>query len=493
MRIKVSTVMVVLFLVVGSTLGADVPLNFNVENRGAGCKKTTVAFKYNKKLPDPFAWADGSGQIKTSEDWSCRRNEIKADLEKYEIGPKPDKPTVTATYSGGSLSITVTVDSKTLTFSNKVTVPSGTGPFPVVIGMGTDAGAVGSFSGCIQVNYSYTSIYTLDYQGGRSQKDGFFKVYPDLWMKVGGYSAWSWGLSRVIDGLELVKDQIKADLGRIAISGCSAAGKMSLFAGALDERVTLTIAQESGGGGIPSWRVEKDLATKSYDCERITNTNYTWFLDAMKNLEPDSLPHDHHSLIAMIAPRAFITVANPDYNTWLCDQGGIISCLAAHEVWKAMGVGDRFGYDFPSPKHDHCVPPSSSVSAANAFIDKFLRGKTSTSTAILNPPSNLKENIADWKDWSTPTITLVSTSIKNKTLANVSDVRCFLNPSNSSVTIEMSGNFSYSLLNPVGQVLKKENACNKAMVSTEHFNGIYFLRVTQKEKTNSIKLVKLGK
>jgi hypothetical protein len=31
--------------------------------------------------------------------------------------------------------------------------------------------------------------------------------------------------------------------------GCSYADKMALFAGAFDERIALTIAQESGGGG----------------------------------------------------------------------------------------------------------------------------------------------------------------------------------------------------------------------------------------------------
>jgi hypothetical protein len=33
---------------------------------------------------------------------------------------------------------------------------------------------------------------------------------------------------------------------------------MALFAGAFDERVALTVAQESGGGGINAWRTSQD-------------------------------------------------------------------------------------------------------------------------------------------------------------------------------------------------------------------------------------------
>ena len=54
--------------------------------------------------------------------------------------------------------------------------------------------------------------------------------------------------------MELVQNVLPIDLKHIAVTGCSYAGKMALFAGAFDERVALTIAQESGGGGATSWR-----------------------------------------------------------------------------------------------------------------------------------------------------------------------------------------------------------------------------------------------
>ena len=70
-------------------------------------------------------------------------------------------------------------------------------------------------------------------------------------------------MSRLIDGMEIASHQavnpLPIDMKHLAVTGCSFAGKMALFAGAFDERIALTIAQENGGGGAPSWRVSHDI------------------------------------------------------------------------------------------------------------------------------------------------------------------------------------------------------------------------------------------
>ena len=54
-------------------------------------------------LPDPFIWANGSGRSTNFTDWSRRRSEIKAQIENYEIGPKPNRPdTISATWIPGA-------------------------------------------------------------------------------------------------------------------------------------------------------------------------------------------------------------------------------------------------------------------------------------------------------------------------------------------------------------------------------------------------------
>ena len=61
-------------------------------------------------------------------------------------------------------------------------------------------------------------------------------------------SAWVWGVSRIIDSLELTP-KAGINLEKIAVTGCSRDGKGALMAGAFEPRIALTIPQESGSGG----------------------------------------------------------------------------------------------------------------------------------------------------------------------------------------------------------------------------------------------------
>ena len=377
--------------------GSTSPANASPENAGADCNVSAGDLKKNTKLPDPFAMHDGT-RITTKAAWECRRNEVKKDIEKYEIGPKPEPPTVKASLSGTTLNVEVTTSSGSMTLSSTT---SGTGSC-VVIGMNGNSSLV---TGCVQVPFMHDQVVGYNNGGGtQSQSDPFYKVYPSLWGKIGNYTAWSWGISRLIDGLEQVKDQLKIDVTKIAVHGCSYAGKMALFGGAFDQRVALTVAQESGGGGITSWRTSQDFATRTgTSVEKIDNTNYAWFMSSMKKLDPYSLPHDHHELIAMIAPRAIIALGNTDYE-WLGDESGYKSITAAIEVWKAMGVPDHIGYDFTGG-HSHCQAASSQTTAVKAFVDRFLKDGTGATNIAVKPTSS-KFDLDTTKviDWTTPTL-----------------------------------------------------------------------------------------
>lgn len=390
-----------LFLLVASakTYAQDVPLNYDVENTGASCSATPGPLVYHEDLTDPFEFTNG-GRVSTFEDWKCRRNEIKTDIEEYEIGYRPVKPSdITASYSGGTLTVTVRENGKTLTLTSNFSLPSGSGPHPIVIGMNSGTGTLSSglFSGVVQVPFMHNQVTTYN---SKSNNDPFYQMYPNLTAN-GQYCAWSWGVSRIIDGLEIVADQLNLDMSRIAVSGCSYAGKMALFSGAFDERITLTIAQESGGGGINSWRMSDVFVRRDgEDVEKINNTSSVWFKSSMRSLNPYELPHDHHELIAMIAPRAFLALGNPPYG-WMCDESGYKSCMAALEVWKAMGVEDRFGFDFASD-HGHCQATTSQNNAVTAFVNKFLKGNQSANTNIKAKPVRsvyVVDDYADYYDW----------------------------------------------------------------------------------------------
>ena len=417
MRKTIFTLFTVLWAVIA--IADDIPRVYNVENTGADCALpsflTVKDLPSIVRLPNPFAWASGAkgcekcgtGPISSFADWSCRRSEIKAQIENYEIGLKPPRPAggITATFSKSDSVLTVIVsdNGKTVTLTSKLVLPDGAGPFPVIIGMDSPNGSLPAsiFNGCIRIPYSSSQVSPY----GSSPPSGpFYNMYPNL-SKNGQYCAWAWGVSRLIDGIEIVKGQLNADLNHIAVTGCSYAGKMALFAGAFDERIALTIAQESGGGGTASWRVSETLGS----VENLSSTNYSWFMQSLKDnfdKKVNRLPYDHHELIAMIAPRAFLALGNNIL--WLADESGYVSCMAAREVYKWMGVEDRIGFDLTGG-HDHCNAPASQINSVTSFVKRFLLGDDTVNTSIAIAPykDNWQFWISDWANGVTePTVPL---------------------------------------------------------------------------------------
>ncbi len=378
----------------------DRPLTYDKEHTGTHHASPALpvleALPIIHPLTDPLAWSDGSGRVKGFEDWQRRRSEIKAEIEHYEIGLKPPRPkNLNATYEKGVLTVVVQEGGQTLTLSSNITLPEGEGPFPAIIGIGRGTGSLPSelFAnrGIAQIPYAFRQVMSHTQKRG---EEPINRLYPEA-VNMGAYSAWSWGVSRLIDGLELVQDKLPVDLSHLAISGCSFAGKMALFAGAFDERIALTIAQEPGGGGAASWRVSETLG----NVEKLGATSHAWFMESMFQFAGSQvwkLPMDHHELMAMVAPRALLVLGNPDYQ-WLAEESGYVSCRAAHEVWKAFGIGDRFGFSIVAG-HPHCRLPKEQYPEVEAFVDKFLLGRQETNTQVAIHPFEGVDH-AQWYDW----------------------------------------------------------------------------------------------
>jgi hypothetical protein len=380
--------------------GGTLPAVYNVENTGASCATPTKsafgALTSIPALPDPFKMASGS-EMTSRADWRCRRAEIGAMVQQWDTGTKPAPPaTETATYSGGKLTIKVTAGGGSITLTEDVSIPSGAGPFPVIIGM--DTGGTGSlpasiFSGFVQVTFHSSDL--TPQLPGRGQ-GAIFSLYPDT--TAGSMLLWAWGVSRVIDGLEQTQAQTKVDLAHIGVTGCSYAGKMALYAGAFDERVALVIPEESGGGGEAAWRVSATM-TGTEDLEHAQGTAwYSSNLAQFKNADAPKLPFDQHELAAMVAPRALLTIGNPDI-AYLATEAGYVSAKAATEVYKALGIPDRIGFSQVGG-HGHCAFPSSQTPDVQAFVDKFLGNKASTNTNVAKSPYNT--DLTKWITWTTP-------------------------------------------------------------------------------------------
>ena len=405
-----------IYLIAGSFVNSsaqEIPLVYDLENRGAEFPQPILPAIKNlpviEPLTDPFEWSDGSGRDTTFVSWSHRRAEIKAEIEHYEIGLKPDRPdSITANYSDGTLTVNVKKNGQTLTLISNITLPDGEGPFPAVIGMVWIPG-FGSTGGLpadiftrrniasIEYVHDQVTTYANQFTGsGPSNSDPYFQLYPDQNLNNSGqYSAWAWGVSRLIDGLGIVQDSLPIDLNHLAVAGCSYAGKMALFAGAFDERIALTIAQESGGGGAPAWRVSETLG----DVERLHSTDHNWFRESMFQFGRSNvakLPEDHHELMAMCAPRALLVTGNIDYE-WLANPSCYVSARAAHKVYITFGIQDRFGF-YIDGGHGHCSIPARQRPAIEAFVDKFLLGDTTVNTNITVHPYDYID-YSRWFEW----------------------------------------------------------------------------------------------
>ncbi len=350
-------------------------------------------------LPDPFAWADGSGRSTDFKDWERHRFEIARQLQHYELGMKPvvSKDSIEATLINDTLRVVVHENGETLLLTAPIKYPEGNGPFPAIIGIGRPTGSlpVQLFDKrrIAQITFNFTQVMSHTQKRGNEPIN---RLYPDQ-TDMGAYCAWPWGISRLIDGLEKVGKKSRIDLSHLAVSGCSFAGKMALFAGAFDERIALTIAQEPGGGGVDAWRVSETLG----NVETLGRTSYAWFLESMRQFagkNVNRLPIDHHELAALIAPRALLVLGNTDYE-WLAEESNYVSCQAARMVWKAFGIEDRMGFSIQGG-HMHCMLPESQYPEVEAFIDKFLLGKTDVDTFVTKADMFEDMDYLKWMPWA---------------------------------------------------------------------------------------------
>jgi hypothetical protein len=392
---------------------AAMPLVYDKENSGADCAKPPLpefsVLPSIPYLPDPFLKTDGS-RITTRDEWRCRRAEFKAMLEHYDVGTKPGKPgTFKASLQGNTINFTVGEGTNTFEMTATINRPEGApdAPIPAIIGINSPTASLprDQFSkrGIATITYRASQVAPASFGGINYASGNFMKLYPDS--TAGFMIRWAWGISRLIDALEVLPEA-KIDVKRLAVSGCSFQGKIALYAGAFDERIALTIPQESGGGGTISWRYSDMLEKRDkVEVENLLHaqggsTNFPWYARALRqfNHAPDKLPFDHHELIAMIAPRAVLMIESSQISR-IGAEAARVDALAAHEVWKALGVPERMGVTEETV--GHCQWHSGFTPALEAYLDKFLLGKKDVNTDILRSKYTEVDR-AKWIPWTTP-------------------------------------------------------------------------------------------
>jgi len=314
------------------------------------------------ELQDPFQMGNGV-RVGSTSDWARRRRDIRDQIVNIEYGGLPPVPEKTVWEElhaapvkrlGGARFITGRVSTgpdRPFSFLVQLLVPSGDGPFPVVLNgdacwrYATDAVAMEVLRrGHILAQFNRVELAPDVYRTERVS--GLYPVYPRA--EFGALAAWAWGYHRCVDVLETLPF---VEASRIAVVGHSRGGKASLLAGATDERIALTGANNSGAGGAGSFRLPGPECEKVADLMRVVSY---WFGPHMKAYidRDDALPFDQHFLKCLVAPRALLTTEALD-DLWANPTGTLQTHWAAKEVYRFLGAESRIGIRFREGAHGH--------------------------------------------------------------------------------------------------------------------------------------------
>lgn len=368
---------------------------------GSLCSPLPSSLSYsNTRLPDPFTFLNGT-KVTDRAGWNCRREELRQLIIREELGVKLGKPSLTASYSGGTLRIVNTVNGKTLAMSVSIRLPtSGTGPFPAIIAFGSNSISVPNNVAVITYNNDQVASTTAPGYGVGE----FYNLYG-TGSNVGALVAWGWGVSRIIDTLEITP-AANIDPKRIGVTGCSRNGKEALIAGALDDRVALTIPQESGCGGSGCYRIAQSMRDAGENVEVAANliSGTGWLSPNMAKYSGNNinqLAEDHHVLNGIIAPRGLLINDNSGID-WLGGKSSWGCSLAGRLIYQALGVRTNFGTS-QFAHGDHCVFKSQQQPEPTAFINNFLLGQSSTNTDFFKTDQAYPGfTINDWVNWPVP-------------------------------------------------------------------------------------------
>jgi hypothetical protein len=189
--------------------------------------------------------------------------------------------------------------------------------------------------------WGYATVGYLDIQPDR--KDTFGQGVIGLTLapgqsqpatdEWGTISAWSWGISRIVDYLETDR---AVDAKRIAIYGHSRLGKTVLWASARDERIAAVFS--SCAGEMGSALARRDWGETVDDMAQ----NFPWQFAGNFQKWPGrwhEMPVDAHMLIALSAPRpVFVTGGTTDQ--WADPVGQFQAMVAAGSVYRLLGKRD---------------------------------------------------------------------------------------------------------------------------------------------------------
>jgi len=327
--------------------------------------------------PDLLRWTDDKGQsrrITTSAEWSKRRNQILAAMQKV-MGPLPPKTTEPLDVKVENVESLWKVVRKKITFVSEkgdrvpayLILPKGLPErrpamlclhqTTVIFGKGEPAGVGGlpnlHYALELAAEHGYVTL-APDYPNfGDYKFDPYTHGYASATMK---------GIVNHRRAIDLLESLPEVDPSRIGVIGHSLGGHNALFIAAFDERLKVVVTScgftsfpKYYGGNLTGW----------------SHKGYMPRIASEFGKDPNRMPFDFPEVLAAIAPRAlFINAPLHDDNF---DVSGVRDCDRAVEpVYKLFGAADRPEVVHPDAGHDF---PPLVRRLAYAIIDKSLSAK----------------------------------------------------------------------------------------------------------------------
>jgi hypothetical protein len=301
-----------------------------------------------------------SGQpVISPQTWARRRLELSQAALSQVYGPLPPVPAVTRAvllheaasglFDGARvLTLRVMTDARQA-FMLRVLLPPGSGPFAVLLS-GDACWTYASEAvqkSVLARGYAWAEFNRTEIMADLSPEAG----QPPVCAALDGFdgaaiAAWAWGFHRAVDALTQLPG---LDAGAVAVVGHSRGGKAALLAGALDERIALTCANNSGAGGAGSFGCLGEGAETLQD---MVQAFPHWLPARLQGFKGGAheLGFDQHCLKALVAPRYLLTTQALD-DVWANPAGTLATHRAASQVFEWLGAASRLVLAFRPGGH----------------------------------------------------------------------------------------------------------------------------------------------
>ena len=334
-------------------------------------------------LPDLLTFNNGSNV--DANNWPQRRKELAEAIIPHEFGGMPPEPKQIDIVRRANSNIrhwpgvryvtyeirTQFAQDKELSLTLSLWIPSGDGPFPVLLDCD---GCWRYFNDNVIQNVLARGNIAASVDRTEAAADnkteyrdtGLYRLFPDA--EFGVCPAWAWAIHRCVDAL-ITFPEVKTDA--IAVTGHSRGGKTAILAGATDERIAITNPNNSGigGAGLNQLKMEGSEVVASF----FRSGNIFWFgSEYAAHRDRDAeLTYDNHYLHALVAPRGLLlTEAYEDHSA--NPAGTYAAAQSALKVYDLLGQKDGIGWAYRESGHAH-MPED--YTALLDFMDRHLHGR----------------------------------------------------------------------------------------------------------------------